>query len=64
MIVWRICLREHARQAFRGEGARLYGGRWNPPGLAIVLFRTRPPFVYVTRHIISLTDTLACVMVS
>ncbi|HMD96123.1 MAG TPA: RES family NAD+ phosphorylase [Terriglobia bacterium] len=36
MIVWRICLRQHARQAFRGEGARLYGGRWNPPGLAIV----------------------------
>jgi len=22
--------------AFTGEGARLYGGRWNPPGVAIV----------------------------
>jgi len=36
MVVWRICLRERALRAFRGEGARLYGGRWNLPGLAIV----------------------------
>lgn len=36
MLVWRICAREHARRAFRGEGARLYGGRWNPPGLSVV----------------------------
>jgi len=34
--VWRICLREHAKRAFRGEGARFYGGRWSPPGFAVV----------------------------
>ena len=34
--VWRICSRRHARDAFSGSGARLYGGRWNPPGVALV----------------------------
>ena len=34
--VWRICARRHARRAFAGEGARLYGGRWNSPGVAVV----------------------------
>ena len=26
----------YARRAFDGEGARLYGGRWNHPGVAVV----------------------------
>ncbi len=26
----------HAVQAFNGEGARLFGGRWNSPGVAVV----------------------------
>lgn len=34
MKVWRICKRRHA--AFDGEGARLAGGRWNSPGIAVV----------------------------
>lgn len=34
--VWRICARRHARSAFSGDGARLHGGRWNPPGIAVV----------------------------
>lgn len=34
--VWRVCARQHARRAFAGEGARLYGGRWNLPGVAMV----------------------------
>jgi|SRR5664279_1919508 len=33
---WRITKRKHARSAFSGEGARLYGGRWNSPGAAII----------------------------
>ena len=33
---WRITKRKHGRTAFTGEGARLYGGRWNTPGVAMV----------------------------
>ncbi len=29
---WRIVPQKHADTAFDGEGARLYGGRWNSPG--------------------------------
>ena len=34
--MWRICARKHANRAFSGDGARIFGGRWNPPGVAIV----------------------------
>lgn len=34
--VWRITSQRYADRAFDGEGARLYGGRWNHPGLAVV----------------------------
>lgn len=34
--VWRITTSRFAATAFSGEGARLYGGRWNPKGLALV----------------------------
>ncbi len=34
MRVWRICLRRYRR--FDGEGARLYGGRWNHAGTSLV----------------------------
>lgn len=33
MVVWRIC--QAAYPALDGEGARLFGGRWNSPGTAI-----------------------------
>jgi RES domain-containing protein len=33
---WRIVKRRHARSAFDGEGARLYGGRWNSSGTRMV----------------------------
>ncbi len=38
MIVsaWRITKRKHARNAFSGEGAYEFGGRWNSPGTAMV----------------------------
>jgi len=32
--VWRICSKKHQR--FDGEGARLYGGRWNHVGTSVV----------------------------
>jgi RES domain-containing protein len=34
--VWRITSTRHAGHAFDGEGARLYGGRWNRPGVPLV----------------------------
>ena len=33
---WRIVPHERAHDAFAGEGAKLYGGRWNSPGFALV----------------------------
>jgi len=33
---WRIVPVDRARDAFVGEGAKVYGGRWNSPGLAVV----------------------------
>ena len=39
---WRIVPADHAARAFDGEGARLYGGRWNSPGV---------PMVYSSQHL-------------
>jgi RES domain-containing protein len=36
ITAWRIVKRKRAKAAFTGEGARLYGGRWNSAGVAIV----------------------------
>jgi RES domain-containing protein len=36
MRLWRICREIHAASAFSGEGARLYGGRWNSRGVRAV----------------------------
>lgn len=36
LTVWRLVAARHAASAFDGEGARLYGGRWNHPGTAVV----------------------------
>jgi RES domain-containing protein len=33
--IWRITSARFGLRAYDGEGARLYGGRWNPPGTAI-----------------------------
>ena len=34
--VWRICNAKWAVTAFDGQGAKTYGGRWNPVGTAVV----------------------------
>ena len=36
VIAWRIFKPKHKATAFTGEGARLYGGRWNSKGTAVV----------------------------
>ena len=33
--LWRLCAAKYAGTAFSGDGARLYGGRWSPPGCAL-----------------------------
>lgn len=34
--VWRLVTRRFVDSAFSGEGARLYGGRWNRKGISMV----------------------------
>jgi len=36
MKIWRICREIHAGAAFSGDGARLFGGRWNSQGVKVV----------------------------
>ncbi len=36
MRFWRICRARYAAEAATGEGARLYGGRWNSRGIRVV----------------------------
>lgn len=36
LTVWRLTTARFARFAFSGEGARLYGGRWNRKGVRLV----------------------------
>lgn len=36
LSVWKITQQKHAASAFTGEGARLYGGRWNTPGIPLI----------------------------
>lgn len=36
MRVWRLCRAGYAATAFDGEGAQLFGGRWNEKGVPVV----------------------------
>ena len=36
ITAWRIIKKRRAANAFDGEGARLFGGRWNSPGVRTV----------------------------
>jgi RES domain len=36
MRFWRICRERYAAEAASGEGARLFGGRWNNRGVRVV----------------------------
>ncbi len=40
MRFWRLCRRRYAAEAATGEGARLYGGRWNSRGVPVVYAST------------------------
>jgi RES domain-containing protein len=36
LVLWRLVKTRHIDDAFSGEGARRYGGRWNARGTAVV----------------------------
>jgi RES domain-containing protein len=36
VLVWRLVRRRRLDEAFTGEGARLFGGRWNSRGVRVV----------------------------
>lgn len=36
IAIWRIDKKRHSASSFSGEGAALYGGRWNPQGVRVV----------------------------
>jgi RES domain-containing protein len=36
LTAWRITKHRHLNSAFTGEGARLFGGRWNSPGTSMI----------------------------
>jgi RES domain-containing protein len=36
MRIWRLCRAPYATEAFSGEGARRFGGRWNSRGMPMV----------------------------
>ena len=36
LTVWRLTTARFAKSAFSGDGARLYGGRWNRKGIPLV----------------------------
>jgi RES domain-containing protein len=40
MRFWRICRKRYAADSASGEGARLYGGRWNSRGVRVVYAST------------------------
>jgi RES domain-containing protein len=40
MDLWRLCRRPHADRS--GEGARIFGGRWNSPGRPLVYLAEHP----------------------
>lgn len=39
---WRLVRKKHASDAFSGEGARLFGGRWNSKGTAVCYLADSP----------------------
>jgi RES domain-containing protein len=41
-VVWRLLKTRHVASAFDGEGARLYGARWNSPGVRVAYAADTP----------------------
>ena len=56
--VWRIVKAVYASQAFDGQGARLYGGRWNSPGVRMV-YTADSAALAALEHLTRLNDASA-----
>jgi RES domain-containing protein len=42
ITAWHIVKKKHRASAFTGEGARLFGGRWNSKGVGIIYTSASP----------------------
>jgi RES domain-containing protein len=42
ITAWHIVKKRNAARAFNGDGARLFGGRWNSPGIPVVYLAGTP----------------------
>lgn len=47
MLAYRVQKAQHVATCLTGEGARLYGGRWNPPGVALVYAAATPELAFL-----------------
>lgn len=56
MQVWRLVKARHASSAFDGEGARLYGARWNSAGVRVA-YASSDPALAVLEVLVHLKDT-------
>lgn len=41
-LVYRVQKKQFVESVLTGEGARLFGGRWNPPGVPLIYTSTTP----------------------
>ena len=56
-VVWRIVKATRAAKAFTGEGSRLYGGRWNSPGVRVV-YTADSPALAALELLVQLNDPM------
>lgn len=53
--LWRLTRRDYANTAFSGDGARRYGGRFNPPGIPVV-YTSESLALALVEVLVGLTD--------
>lgn len=51
MIVWRVISADFQASPLSAEGARRLGGRWNPPGVAVLYTASTEALAYLERFV-------------